>query len=370
MSDSTAIDGETLAQIRASIDRYHHDRYGFAARGQWMDCAPGYSRQAWHDYAGFGWLALPLGADHGGFGDDPRAMAILMAYLGASLALEPVLASTVSCGRLLERCNAAQARQWCADIVAGKLIFAFAHAESTDDGVSGAMQTMSRHERLTGNKALVLHGDVADRLIVSARTEPDGPLRLFALDPSAPGVRVHRYRLIDGRGAASIALHDAPADRLDFDGDVAGIVEAVMDDARLALCAETHGAVRALNELTNAFLKTRKQFGRPIGVNQALQHRMVDLFILQEELQSVIDAAHRAYAGPSAARVRAISGAAAHACTVARQTAHEAVQLHGGIGMSAELPVSHYFKRLMVTVRLLGTRDDHLRRFATAAQHP
>ena len=136
----------------------------------------------------------------------------------------------------------------------------------------------------------------------------------------------------------------------------------------MALCAEAYGAMRALNRLTLAHLKDRRQFGRPIGSNQALQHRMVELYMLQQESSAVIEAAHRASGLASPQRQRAIMGAAAHVIAAARQISHEAVQLHGGMGLTDELAVSHYFKRIMVVSRFLGDRDAHLDAFAALAQ--
>ena len=361
------IDAETLTMLRDSMARFRQDNYTFEMRGRWLAKEPGYSREAWQEYAALGWLAVPLPAKLGGFDGDPRAVAAVMEYVGGALALEPVFASTVLCGGLLARCGDQRVDGWLAAIASGEQMFALAHAESADEGIAGNVHTVYRNGRVTGTKTAVLHGDVADRLVVSVRDSDNGALSLCCVDPAANGIAATRYRLVDGRGAASFTFDNAIAEKIGPDGDAASLLEEALDGARLAMCSETYGAIRALNEATNEYLKTRKQFGRPIGANQVLQHRMVDLLILQEEVRAVIDAAQRAANGPASMRIRAVSAAAAHAATAARQTAHEAVQMHGGMGITLELPISHYFKRLMVTARLLGDRDDHVARFVAAA---
>jgi hypothetical protein len=364
----TRIDAETLAMLRESMTRYRQNEYKFERRTARLGKAPGYDPAAWRDYAAFGWLGLPLPEAQGGFDGDLAAVGALMEYVGGALALEPVFASSVLAGGLLARCGDRNAVQWLEAIAEGKAIFALAHAESPDQGQSSVVRATLAEGRLSGEKLVVLHGDVATHFLVTARTEGGdgsaGSLALARVEAGGAGVAVTPYALVDGRGAATCEFDGAPAAIVSLDANA--LLERTLDEARLALCSETLGAVRALNEATNAYLKTRKQFGRPIGSNQALQHRMVELLMLQEELQSVIEAACRACDGPQGRRVRAISAAAAHAATAARLCAHEAVQMHGGMGITTALPVSHYFKRLMVTARLLGDRDQYMRRFAAA----
>lgn len=374
-STATPLDPETLGLFSASVARYGQDKYSFGARKAMLQSAPGFGVQAWSDYADMGWLAAALPLEDGGFGSHPVAIAALMRYAGEHLVLEPLFASLVVCGRLLALCGATgAAHQRLGALAAGRRFFALAHAENTADGLDGAVATECRDHKLSGRKVVVLHGDVADELIVTAR-EPDGQsggrdpeggnLSLFAVNVAQPGVRKTGYKLLDGRGAASFELEDVSAVRIAPPGVGAALLAQTLDDARLALCAEAHGAMRALNRQTLAYLKDRRQFGRPIGANQVLQHRMVDLFMLEQEVAAVIAAAHRT-AGQNAGRQRAIMGALAHAITGGRQISHEAVQMHGGIGTTDELAVSHYFKRIMVVNRLLGDRDAHLDAFARA----
>lgn len=364
----TRIDPETLQLLAESIERFRIERHSFEQRLRWLDGPDGFSRSLWADYGRMGWLALGLPTDEGGFDGDARPIAQLMDYVGAALALEPIFSCAVISARLLSHSLDDQARRLRGDLAAGRSIIAVAHDESIEESACGDVDTWIDAGRARGVKPLVLHGDCADWLIVSGR-DRGGQLRLGVLKHNAPGVGIERYRLIDGRGAARVKLDDAPLDLLAFD-DAQATLDQVLDEARLALCAEVLGAVRVLNQLTLAHLKTRQQFGRSLAANQVLQHRMVELHLLQQELRAVIEMGWSAVSAQAAQRGAAVSAACAVATTAARQSSHEAVQMHGGMGITAELPVSHYFKRLMVCTRLLGDRDQHLDRFATAGAAP
>ena len=386
-ASAAALDDESLNLLTASVERYGRDKYSFAARRALLGSAPGFSLAAWQDYADMGWLAAHVPVDAGGFGGDPRAIAALMRYAGGHLALEPVFATVVLCGGVLAACNSTAAHTRLRALAQGGRLFALAHAEGLGDGMDGRVDAVVRDGCLTGRKVMVLHGDVADELLVSARAGASDAIALYAIDTSHAGVRRTSLRLLDGRGAASFSFDAVPVTLLTSDqaasapGSASGamaLLHAALDHARLALCAEAHGAMRALNRDALAYLKTRRQFGRPIGTNQVLQHRMTELYMLEQEAAAVISAAQRALMGAASSAAqdnatlqsprirRAISGAVAHCLFAGRQIAHEAVQMHGGIGITDELAVSHYFKRIMVLNQLLGDRDAHLDAFAAA----
>ena len=364
------LDAETRDLFAASVARYGEHKYTFDHYKKLLRAAPGFGVQAWKDYADMGWLAAASPLDDGGLDSDPAAIAALMRYAGEHLALEPLFANVVLCARLLALCgDAPGAQERLQALASGGRLFALAHAENLIDGMNGAVAAHFSDGRLTGCKRVVLHGDVADELLVTAQAG-GGQTRehsvLCAVDPKQAGVRKTVFRLVDGRGSASFEFDDALATVLPAPGSAAVLVERTLEDARLALCAEAHGAMRALNRQTLAYLKERRQFGRPIGTNQALQHRMVELFMLEQEVAAVVAAAQRAAAQAGAWRRRAILGAVAYTMSAGRQIAHEAVQMHGGIGTTDELAVSHYFKRIMVCNRLLGDRDAHMDAFARA----
>ena len=379
MTDTTlaSLDADTLRLFTDSVQRYGQDKYGFDTYRSSLRAKPYFSAQAWRDYADMGWLGAALPLDEGGFASDGRAIVALMRYAGEHLALEPLLASAVLAGRLLALCGDGAALSRLSEMAGGRKLFALAHVESAGDAFDGPVRSSYREGRLYGDKQVVLHGDVADDLIVSAcesrvtgsLSSTDGgqpALSLYVVDTTHPAVRRTVYRLLDGRGAASFNFDGAPATLLGPLGKGRPLLAQALLDARLGLCAESHGAIRALNRLTLAYLKKRRQFGRPIGMNQALQHRMVELYMLEQEAAAVIGAAERAadLAGPQ--RERAVMGAVAHTITAGRLVSHEAVQMHGGIGTTDELAVGHYFKRIMVINRLLGDRDAHLEAFAKA----
>ena len=362
--EQDTLDADTLSLLWESLERYGRERYSFDSRRERLASTDAFGRDAWADYATMGWLAMPLATEDGGFGNDAQSTGALMRYVGQWLVLEPVFASVVLCGRLFSLAGADAVARRCLELLAeGQTVYALAHAEDSSDGMSGEVAATHSDGRLTGRKTIVLHGDSADVFIATAH-DADGTLGLFQVDATQPRVQREGYRLVDGRGAATVRFEGADATRLAAGQDAASLLTQALDEARLALCSEILGASRALNALTLAYLKDRYQFGRPIGTNQALQHRMVELYMLEEEGRCVINAAHRAAPG---ARRAATLAAVIQLITLGRLSSHEAVQLHGGIGITEELAVSHYFRRLMVTNRLLGDRAAHLDQFAIAA---
>jgi alkylation response protein AidB-like acyl-CoA dehydrogenase len=353
-------DADTLEMLRDTMQRYAAEQYGFSQRRAFL--AEGGSPQAWRDYASFGWLALRLPEADGGLDADATAIGALMEVVGARLLMEPVLASAVlGTGLVLAAASGAQRAALLPALADGSLTVAVACEDTAGSGRE------LRGARLHGTCVNVLHGDLAGRLIVSARdADAGGAAALCLVDPAAAGVERRPYRLIDGRGAASLRFDGAVVERLAA-GDAAEAIERAHDEAAVALCAETLGVVRSLVGATCDYLKVRKQFGRTIGSNQALQHRMVELFLLQEEVQALTRAAQRGLGAEPAQRRRAVSGASAYIATAARRVANDAIQLHGGLGITEELDISHYFRRVMVINALFGSRDEHFARFVEAS---
>jgi alkylation response protein AidB-like acyl-CoA dehydrogenase len=369
--DTTA--DETLAMLRDGIQRYTNEHYSFEQRWSALRSSRGYSEKTWLDYAEMGWLGLRLPEDAGGLAADSSTTAPLMEAVGARLLMEPLLMSTILCtGLICKRGSDIQREQLFPLLAAGSLKLALAHQESLSASVEGesldAIACEYRDGVLNGSKQAVLHGDCADRLIVSAR-DSEGRLRLCLVDTGAAGVNRRGFRLLDGRGAANLTFQGARAELLaapgPADADAVALADA-LDEAAVALCSEALGAISALNTTTNQYLKIRKQFGKIIGANQALQHRMVEMYMLQQEVRALSLAAQQALDRRDPDRARIISGARAFTCGAGRHVAAEAVQMHGGIGITDELDVSHYYRRLMVIGTLFGNRDCHLDRFAAA----
>lgn len=359
-------DLETIGMLRDSAARYADDNYSFHQRWSVLEQAQGYSPQAWSDFAEFGFLALRLPEEDGGLDGDAVAVGAIMEIVGARLLMEPLLASAVlGTGLLLKQGSAAQRAALLPQLADGSLVLAFA-----DDDAPG-QPCVFDGARLTGTKLGVLHGDAAGKLLVSARdmTGNTAGQAVVLVDADAAGLCRQAYRLVDGRGAAGFEFNGTAAVRLQPESGqpAAEALAAIRDEAAVALCAESLGMVRNLVTITNEYLKVRRQFGRAIGSNQALQHRMVDCLLLQEEVRALVAAAQQALAGPAEGRARIVSGARAYVIHAARKVCNEAIQMHGGLGVTDELDVSHYFRRLMVNAALFGSRDSHFTRFTDAA---
>lgn len=359
-----ATDLDTIAMLRDSAARYADDNYSFHQRWAVLAQPEGYSREAWRDFADLGFLALRLAEDDGGLDADAVAVGAVMEIVGTRLLMEPILASAVlGTGLLLKLGSAAHKAELLPQLADGSLVLVFA------DDDDPARPCVVEGDRLTGGKVGVLHGDAGGRFLVSARDAASGQPVVVLVAADAAGVCRRNYRLVDGRGAAVLDFDGATVERLHPESGMAAAdaLADIRDEAAVALCAESLGIVRSLVATTTDYLKVRKQFGRAIGSNQALQHRMVDCFLLQEEVRALTAAAQQALAGPVAARARIVSGARAYIAHAARKVCNEAVQMHGGLGVTDELDVSHYFRRLMVNAALFGNRDTHFTRFVDAA---
>jgi len=329
-----------------SVRRYLAKGYDFEARKR-IVAGEGWSPQAWGQFAEMGLLGLPLSAEHGGFGGGAVDLMGVMEAFGEALVVEPYLAHVIA-ARLLERGGAADALSAAAE---GRLKLAFAH-----DELGARVSVVAKDDRLSGTKHAVIGAPIADQLVVSARTG-DG-IGLFLVDRP----EVHAYRTVDERLAGDVSFANSKADRLS--GDLADI-EALIDLAAALTCAEAVGAMQFSCTATLEYLKTRKQFGVPIGTFQALQHRMVDMFVTLEQARSMacLACSKAEEAGPRD-RGRAVSAAKIKIADAARHISQESVQLHGGMGMTEELKVSHAFRRLTMLAREFGDADHHLERFA------
>ncbi|MDE2580943.1 MAG: acyl-CoA dehydrogenase family protein [Rhodospirillales bacterium] len=360
--------------LKDSVDRLIADRYGFESRKKYLAAPEGRDPALWAAYAGLGLLGLPFPEAQGGFGGGPVETMIVMEAFGRGLILEPYFATVVLGGGLLRRlAGTAQQDAWLGRVAAGTLCLAFAHLERQSRWNLADVATTARQEAggwvLHGAKNVVLHGDAAGLLLVTARVsgaraERDG-IGLFAVDPAAPGVTRRGYPTQDGLRAADIALDGAPGEPVGTPGKALPGIEAAVDAAIAALCAEAVGAMTALQQLTLDYLKTRKQFGRPIGSFQALQHRAVDMLTAVEQARSMaLFATVMADAADPVERRRAITAAKAQIGRAAVQVGQEAIQLHGGIGMTMEYAAGHYFKRLTMIDQTFGTADAHLAELA------
>lgn len=359
---TSIFDADARAAFANSVDRFVTQRYDFDTHRRIAASADGYGRPQWAEMAEMGWNCLPIPVDQGGLGGGAVETAIIMEAMGRGLMLEPYIATTILCGGLITACASnAQKEALLPAIAAAKTIIALAYQNTTP-----VLATQSDDSWIVnGGKTLVLHGDCADRLLVTASV--DGITALFMIAADAPGVTRQCYRLIDGKGIAEISFIDAIAERIG-DSDTATAVGNVINRAIAATCAEAVGAMAALNEQTLTFAKTRQQFGMAIGSFQALQHRMVDMTIAEQEVRAITKAAADALdAGhPTAGYV--VSAAKVRACRAGRLVGEGAIQIHGGIGMTSELPIGAWFKRLLAIDSLFGDVDFHLDRIAAVGE--
>ena len=350
------LDTDTARALGDAAERWAAEHYDLPRRACRLRCAGGFDAATWGTYADLGWLALRVPELEGGLDADVLAVGALMEVVGSRLLLEPILSSAiVATGLLVRLASPAQRERWLPALAAGRAVLAFADARSGCDWHAGALRGQAR---------AVLHGDVAGAVVVAAldAATQRPMLCLIEADPKAP-LRRRAYRLVDGRGAADIDFDGLSPEVLAVDDDAAAGIAAALAEAAVAQCAEALGCVRALLAATREHLAMRQQFGRPLGANQVLQHRAVEMFMLQEEIAAFTAQAQQALALPGAERDPVVAGAKAYVCRAARQVANDAVQLHGGVGITEELPVSHHFRRLMVNAALFGDRDAQFARF-------
>jgi pimeloyl-CoA dehydrogenase small subunit len=370
MEFSLTVDQRLLSE---GLDRLLADTYEFSRRREYLGLPEGWSRAQWQRYADMGLLGLPFSSNDGGFDGGPAEIMIVMEACGRALVLEPYVSTVLLGGGFLRMGGSDEQRsRLIPKIIDGSLLLAFAQAEPDSRYDLSHVATTARREGdawvLNGHKRHVLHGDSADQLIVSARIsgeagDRDG-LALFLVDASAPGLTRRGYRLQDHTRAAEIGLNTVSVGShsvIGQPGEAFELITGVVNRATAALCCEAIGVMKSAYELTLDYLKTRKQFGAALGSFQALQHRAVDMFVQLEMARSIamygIMASEDSELSES---TRAVAATKVQIGRSARMIGQEAIQLHGGIGMTEEYPVGHYFRRLSMIELLFGDTQHHL----------
>ena len=362
--------------LRASVQRMLRDQYDFDARRKIVASEEGFSRKHWALFAELGLLGAPFSEAAGGLGGGALATMIVMQEFGRHLVVEPFLETVVLAGGLIEDAGSPEQKQeFIPDIAAGNSIWALAWAERGTrydlDNVATAARRDGAGYILNGDKAAVVGAPWADRLIVSARTSGNrrdrGGVSLFAVDRRSANLHLQSFRTIDSRRAAEVSLRDVRVDAgkmLGQEGDGVAALERCRDRAIGALCAEAVGAMAELNSATLEYTKTRKQFGMPLGTFQVLQHRMVDTFIAHQESISLMQHLSLSLAANESGLSKLASGAKSKIGYAAKFVADQAVQLHGGMGMSDELNIGHFFKRISSINIQFGDPAYHVLRYA------
>ena len=367
---------EVQEMLADSIDKFIENEYAFDTRQRYAASESGYSADVWAMIAELGWTAVPFSEDDGGFDGDQRDIMVIMQRFGRGLVLEPYLANIILAGGVLRRVGSAdQKQQWLQPIISGEFqaTLAFTEPQARYDLANIATTASKDGDSwiLNGNKGFVPNGGTSDLIIVPARTAGDQSdskgITLFAVPTDTDGVSLNAYHTVDGLRAAELALQHVRVDGDSVLGEVgAGLaaLEATIDDATLAICAEGVGIMHVLKDKTIEYSKSRLQFGVPIGSFQALQHRMVDMLTACEQAQSLLLWAAMTCAAEDDQARRAISSLKYLVGTSGQTLAEEAVQIHGGMGVTWDLDVAHYFKRLTAIGQLFGDADWHLDRLA------
>ena len=358
-----------------SVERFVQDEYDFDTRKAITRSDEGFRRDYWEKFAELGWLALPFDEEDGGLGGSAVDTMILMESFGKGLVVEPYVSTVVLCGGFLRAAGTkAQKDAVLPGLMEGKTLLAFAYAEPTSRYNLADISTKAVKDgagyKITGHKAVVIHGPSADHFVVTARTSggqrDETGVTVFLVSAKAAGVSRRDYPTVDGLRASEVSFENVSVGADAVIGEVdngLALVERVVDEGIAAISAEAVGAMKKLHDLTLDYLKTRVQFGQPIGRFQVLQHRQVDMFMAYEQSKSMSYMANLKLDEAPAARKKALSAAKVQIGKAGRFIGQQSVQLHGGMGMTDELSVGHYFKRLTMIDTQFGNVDHHLKRF-------
>jgi len=369
---------EEQQMLQDSVSKFISQDYDWDSRQAIAKSDAGFSTKNWQLFAELGWLTVPFKEEDGGFGGSAIDLIVMMEEFGKGLLVEPFLANTVLAGTLLtEAANEEQKSTLLAPMMEGKLQLAFAYAEpqSRYEAANVQCSAESNGDQLVinGYKAVVLNGEAADKLLVSVRTsnaisDRDG-ISLIWVDANAEGVRRNSYVNVDGQRAADVWFDNVTVPKANLLGEMGAAIEAIemaIDKAALAVCAEAVGAMQVSLTRTVEYSKIRKQFGTTLSTFQALQHRMANMFVELEQSKSILLMAAMEMDRLDNRAAKALSAAKSRIGKAARLVGQESIQIHGGIGVTDELDVGHYFKRLTAIQFSFGSTDYHTMRFANA----
>ncbi|HAF38850.1 acyl-CoA dehydrogenase family protein [Pseudomonadales bacterium] len=364
--------------LEDSVQRFIQNNYGFDARQKIAEGDEGFSRALWAQFADMGWLGLPFSEEDGGFGGTAVETMILLEAFGKGLVVEPYISAVLQAGMMIAKGGTSEQKQaWLEPLIAGTSLPAVAYIEPQArfnvNDVKTTATAQADGYSINGFKGVVLGGPFADLLIVPARTsgnqsDAEG-ITLFVIDAKADGVSRRDYPTIDGFRASEITLTQVSVTKDAVLGSVdqgLALLQYGLDQGMMGAAAEAVGAMEVLYKSTVEYCKTREQFGQPIGKFQVLQHRMVDMFIEHEQTKSLaFMAAMKLAEGYNDASRKALSALKVQVGKGGTMVGQQAVQLHGGMGMTNELNIGHYFKRLTAIETLYGNTDFHLKRYAS-----
>jgi alkylation response protein AidB-like acyl-CoA dehydrogenase len=367
---------EEQTLLRNSVSKFLAANYGFETFKATSRTEPGWRRECWKQFADLGLLGASLPEEHGGLGGGPVETLIVMEEFGKALVVEPYVQTVVVAGNFFSLGGtAAQKSEWLPKIAGGETVIAFAFAEPQGRFNFADLATTAKKQGagyvINGHKAVVVGAPWADTLLVTARTaggqrESKG-VSVFAVDRKSKGISTRDYPTMDGLRASEVTFENVEVPASSVVGELDGalpLIEQVTDYAIAAHCSEAVGAMKVLLDTTVEYSKTRKQFGVPIGKFQVLQHRMVDMFMNREQSASITLMVTLKLGENETDRKKAASAAKVQIGKAGRFVGQNAVQIHGGMGMTDELNVGHYFKRLTMIDTLYGNVDHHLKRYA------
>jgi alkylation response protein AidB-like acyl-CoA dehydrogenase len=361
--------------LKDSLDRFVADKYPFSERGKLIYSERGYSAENWRLFAEMGWLGLPFDIEYGGFGGTAVDTAIVMESFGGALVLEPYLSTVVMGGSLVATGGTgAQKETIIPQIISGDLTLAFAYLEPQSRFDPADIETTVKKADdgfiLNGHKSVVYQGRSADKIIVSARSygsprENEG-ISLFMVDQGLPGLVRKDFKTLDGQWASEFYFTEVvlPATALlGVEGEAFASISSTLDHVVSAICAEAVGAMASANGITRDYIQVREQFGVPIGSFQVLQHRWVDMYMEAEMAKSMSDVLAMRLRDGDEEIALMVAAAKVRVGKAGLVVGQGAVQLHGGVGMTDEYSIGHYYKRLMMIDILFGTQDYHSSRY-------
>ena len=373
--DFTFNEEQTL--IQGQVEQFIQRDYDWESRQSLISTDSGYSLDNWNTFAELGWLGISLSDDSGGFGGSSIDTMILMEEFGKGLVLEPFLETVVMCAELIDKAGSSeQKKDVLTGVVEGRIQLALAYAEPQSRFNLADVMTEAKLESdnfiLNGFKSVVMNGPNANKFIISARTSggqrDESGISLFLVDAEVSGLSSRDYQTVDNRRASELTLESVVIPKSCLIGELDEgfmVLDAAIDRSILAISAEAVGAMEVLYKTTVEYTKTREQFGTPIGKFQVLQHRMVDMFMEYEQCKSLLYMATMKHDEDSADAKKAISGLKYQVGNASKFIGQQSVQLHGGMGVTDELNVGHYFKRLTTIGTIFGNSDYHLKKYTS-----
>ena len=372
---------EEQSAIRDVISRFIENEYDFEKRMSIAEGDTAFDSDVYNFFVEQGFTAIPFSEEDGGLNGGPVETMLIMKEIGRGLVLEPYLENVILAGGVLKRlATDDQKSKWLSNIINGELQSTLAFTEPQSRFNLNDVATVAKENGdkviINGKKSFVLNGKEADIIIVPARTsgsqtETEG-ISLFVVESDLPGISKNNYKSVDGHSASEITFKNVEVNKDNLLGELGKgyqTLESTIDDATLAVCAEATGIMKSLHDKTVEYSKNRVQFGVPIGGFQALQHRMVDTLMACEETESILLWALTTNQDDSSSLKKAISGLKYQIGTAGKHVGQEAVQLHGGMGISWELDIAHFFKRMSSIEILFGNADFHMKRFLTLSNN-